>query len=105
MDTNARVLTASRTVTAVPAWAPGVLHDHSLPTQIFPVQLIDSIISVSQIIEFHKTIPRDMEGKGITGKEPNLKYLYSKATCGFLQSSVCALLQMNLLGIAECSGP
>lgn len=105
MDTNAQVLTASRTVTAVTTWAPGVLHDHSLPTQIFPVQLINSIVGVSQIIKLHKAVPREREGRGITGKELNLRYLCSKTTPGFLQSPVSAVLQMNLLSRPEGSRP
>lgn len=103
MDTNAQVLTASRTVTAVPAWAPGMLHDHSLTTQILPIQLINSIVGISQIIELHKAIPRDRQGKGITGKELNLRYLCSKASHGFLQSPVHAVLQMSLQNIPEGS--
>lgn len=51
------MLTASRTVTAIPTWASGMLNNDSLTTEVFAIQFINSIICITQIIKLHKTIP------------------------------------------------
>ena len=51
------MLTASRTVTAIPAWASSMLNNDSFTTEVFAIQLINSIICITQIIKLHKTIP------------------------------------------------
>lgn len=72
------VLTASRTVTAVTPWASGMLNDHSLPTKIFTIQLINCIICVSQIIKLNKAIPRERGGGKENRSEVTGRCLYCK---------------------------
>lgn len=70
------VLTASGTVTAVAPRASGVLHDHSLPTEIFTIELINSIVCIPEIIKLNKAVPRVRRGKESL-QEWTLSYLCS----------------------------
>lgn len=50
-------LTSSRTITPITARSFSVLNDDPLATEVFPVQVVHSIISISGVIKLNKPIP------------------------------------------------
>lgn len=59
-------LTAAAVAVAIPvaARATGVFDDHPLPAQILAVQLVNGILGVPGILEFHKAVAAGKEGRG-----------------------------------------
>lgn len=38
--------------------------DHPLPAQVLPVQLVDSVVGIAVVLEFHETISEGGKGSG-----------------------------------------
>lgn len=54
-------LTSPRSVASITALSYGVLHYHSLPTKIFAVQIVHSIICITGVIKLYKAISKEMD--------------------------------------------
>jgi len=62
-------LTSPRSVASITALSYGVLHYHSLPTKIFAVQVVHSIICITGVIKLYKAISKEIdESYEISGK-------------------------------------
>lgn len=54
---------------AIPARAPGVLHDHALAAEVLAVQLVNGVVGVAGVLELHEAVPRGRrEGRGPAGQ-------------------------------------
>lgn len=54
---------------AIPARAPGVLHDHALAAEVLAVQLVNGVVGVAGVLELHEAVPRGRrEGRGQAGR-------------------------------------
>lgn len=67
---------------SVPPRPSGVLHDHTLPAQVFTVQLVHRIVCVAGVFELHEPVPENNYDQNlkidstINAVEYDLSHLY-----------------------------